>query len=61
MLQNEQNEPRIVWGFRRGLPLKYSGPSLNAGQSEVAIESIEIIHEGLFQMQGTSGLASALV
>ncbi len=57
-LKNEMQEPRVVWGFRRGLPLKYSGPSLNAGQSEVAIESIEIVHEGLFQMNSVVGEVS---
>ena len=60
MLQNEKHEPHTVWGFRRGLPLRYAGPQLNAGQSNVAIESIEIVHEGLYQLPGASGLATAV-
>jgi hypothetical protein len=32
------------------LPVKYTGPSLNATQSSVAIEAIEIAHEGLSQV-----------
>jgi phage tail-like protein len=59
ILQNEAHEPQKVWGFKRGLPVKYSGPSLNAGQSNVAIESIEIAHEGLFLVPGASPLAAA--
>jgi phage tail-like protein len=39
--------PAQAWRFKRGLPLKWSGPSLAAGQSAVATESITIAHEGL--------------
>jgi phage tail-like protein len=42
--------PNNIWYFRRGLPVKYTGPSLNATQNNVAIESIEIVHEGIFQL-----------
>jgi phage tail-like protein len=58
-LQNERHEPHTVWGFRRGLPVKYSGPTLNAAQSTVAVESLEIAHEGLFLIPGASPLAQA--
>ena len=44
-----------VWYFRRGLPVKYTAPSLNATQNSVAIESIEIAHEGLYQVPGVGG------
>lgn len=44
--------PRQAWYFRRGLSVKYSGPSLNAMQNSVAIEAIEIAHEGLHQIAG---------
>jgi len=47
ILQNENHEPIKVWAFRRGLPSKYRGPTLNANQSAVAIEELEIVHEGL--------------
>jgi phage tail-like protein len=39
--------PGLVWNVARALPLKYTGPSFNAGQSSVAVESIEMAHEGL--------------
>jgi len=51
-LMNELQLPSHIWYFRRGLPTRYSGPSLNAAQSAVAIETIEIAHEGLFQIPG---------
>jgi len=49
-LLNERLAPSNIWYFRRGLPLKYSGPQMNATQSNVAIESIEIAHEGIYQL-----------
>jgi phage tail-like protein len=47
ILQNDDHIPLKIWIFRRGLPTKYSGPSLNASESQVAIEELEITHEGL--------------
>lgn len=46
VLQNEIGLPVRSWKFVRGLPVKMTGPTLNAAQSAVAIESLEIIHEG---------------
>jgi phage tail-like protein len=48
VLLNESRTPTKVWKFKRGIPMKWVGPSLNATQSAVAIESLEISHEGLF-------------
>lgn len=50
VLLNDLHVPNNIWSFRRGLPVKYSGPTLNAGQSSVAIESIDICHEGIYQV-----------
>jgi phage tail-like protein len=47
VLQDEGRRPAKVWKFKRAIPMKWVGPSLNAGQSAVAIESLEIAHEGL--------------
>lgn len=49
-LLNDLHVPTHIWHFKRGLPVKYSGPTLNATQSAVAIEAIEIAHEGLYQV-----------
>ncbi|MBB3219837.1 phage tail protein [Pseudoduganella umbonata] len=55
--------PAAMWYFSRGLPIKYSGPALNATQNNVAIESIEVAHEGLYQVPGIgiAGGAAALI
>ncbi|KYG03519.1 hypothetical protein BE21_04595 [Sorangium cellulosum] len=39
--------PAQTWRFSRGLPIKWTGPSLSASQSAVATESLTIAHEGL--------------
>jgi phage tail-like protein len=58
-LLNELHVPSHIWYFRRGLPLKYTGPTLQAERSAVAIESIEIAHEGIYQVPFV-GLGSAV-
>jgi phage tail-like protein len=67
-LQNDIHVPTHIWYFRRGLPVRYSGPTMNAAQSNVAIESIEIAHEGLYQVPyvgygaaaATAGISAAV-
>jgi phage tail-like protein len=56
-LQNEQQQTVKSWRFKRGLPLKWVGPTLNAAQNQVAIEELEIAHEGIKLLP--SGFAGA--
>jgi phage tail-like protein len=37
----------LTWRFKRGIPIHWMGPSLVAGQSHLAVEELEIAHEGL--------------
>lgn len=46
-LLNEQHEPVMVWKVQNAFPVKVEGPGLKATGNEVAIESIEVAHEGL--------------
>ena len=46
-LLDERREPVLRFRFRRGWPCKWEGPSLNAQSNCVAIEALEICHEGL--------------
>jgi phage tail-like protein len=59
ILQTELHLPNNIWYFRRGLPVKYTGPAMNASQSSTAIESIEISHEGILQVPGVGFGAAA--
>ena len=46
-LLDESRKPALVWQFFEGWPSKWEGPALNAKNNEVAIEKLEICHEGL--------------
>ena len=46
-LLNENHEPVMVWKIHNAFPVKVEGPQLKASGNEVAIESIELAHEGL--------------
>lgn len=46
-LLDEKRQPVVVWKFRRAWPCKWEGPCLHAKESEVAIETLELCHEGL--------------
>ncbi len=46
-LLNENNEPTMVWRLANCFAVKYQASELKADGNEVAIESIEIAHEGL--------------
>jgi len=59
-LLDETMTPQLVWGWRRGLPLKWTGATMNATQSQIAIEQIDISHEGLYLMQGGGALGAAI-
>lgn len=46
-LLNEARQPALRWNFTAGWPVKWEGPAMNGKTSEVAIETLEIAHEGL--------------
>jgi len=47
VLLDETGQERVRWNFREGWPAAWIGPSFNASGNEVAIESVEIAHEGV--------------
>jgi phage tail-like protein len=46
-LLDEQRQAVLRWHLRDAFPVKIEGPSLNATGNEVAIETLELAHEGL--------------
>ena len=46
-LFDDSRQAVLVWHFRRGWPCKFTGPALKAKGNEIAIETLEICHEGL--------------
>ena len=49
-LLNEKHEPVAVWTAARCFPVKVTAPDLKSDANEVAIEAIEVVHEGLKSM-----------
>ena len=47
VLLDESGKQVLRWRFVEGWPAKWEGPALNASANEVAIETLEIAHEGL--------------
>ena len=46
-LLDETGKPVVLWRVKRAWPVKVEGPGLKASGNELAIESIELAHEGL--------------
>lgn len=46
-LLDENGVPAMVWTVKQAWPVKVEGPSLKAAGNEIAVESIELAHEGL--------------
>jgi phage tail-like protein len=57
VLLDSRHLPAAAWMFTRALPVKYTAPALNATQNQVAIEAIEIAHEGVFQIPFTGAIS----
>lgn len=51
---DEQGQTAMVWYLHRAFPVAYNGPSWNSSQNAVAIESLELAHEGLVAVPGLS-------
>jgi phage tail-like protein len=47
ILMNEAREPQMRWHAADVLITKIEGPSFKASGNEVAMESVELVHEGL--------------
>jgi phage tail-like protein len=46
-LLNENHEPVYVWKVKNAFPTKVTAPDFKSDANEVAVETIEIAHEGL--------------
>ena len=47
VLLDRQGVERVRWNFVNAWPTKWTGPSFNAKGNDVAIETLELAHEGL--------------
>lgn len=51
-LLNEKHEPVVTWNVKRAWPTKVQSSDLKSDGNEVAIETIEIAHEGFTIQNG---------
>lgn len=47
ILADDKGEEKIRWNLENCWPTTWTGPDFNATAGEVAIESLELVHEGL--------------
>jgi phage tail-like protein len=47
VLLDENRNEVMRWNFTRAWPCKWTGPGMNAKNNEIAIETLEICHEGM--------------
>jgi phage tail-like protein len=47
ILRDEAGNDQIRWDLINCWPSKWSGPSFDAGSDAIAIETLEIVHEGI--------------
>ena len=50
-LLNEKHVPVAAWSAARCFPVKITAPDLKSDANEIAVESIEVAHEGLKLMK----------
>lgn len=48
---DEEGNPGLRWEFRNAWPSNYDAPDLDAEGGEVAIESLEVQHEGMERVE----------
>ncbi len=46
-VQGVEDNPMMIWKLHGVLPIKFKGPDLSATASQVAIEELHLVHEGL--------------
>lgn len=54
-LCNPDGTPIIEWAFEKGWPCHYEGPRLDTESGAIALEAIEIAHEGIKMQPGGGG------
>ena len=56
MLLNQQRLPMMWWNLKNAYPVKWVGPQFNASNATaVAVERLELIHQGIDKPLGSAG------
>ncbi len=55
LLLNSQQLPVMWWTVKKAYPVKWEGPQFNASSDEIAVEKIELVHQGISKLGRFSG------
>ena len=47
VMMDQSGEPAVTWALRGAMPVKFKTADLNAKASEVGVEELHVVHEGL--------------
>jgi phage tail-like protein len=47
ILYNADRSQKKIWELTAAYPIKWTGPSLNSSNNDVAVETLELVHHGL--------------
>jgi len=50
VLQDDAGEEKVRWNFIAAWPTKWTGPTFNATANDVAIETLDLAHEGVVRV-----------
>ena len=46
-LLDQQQQTVLAWNFKGAYPVKWSGPDFKADSNNVAVETVELVHQGI--------------
>lgn len=52
LLHNSAGKKKWRWDFGGAYPVKWTGPELKATSTDVAVETLELVHQGLISTSG---------
>jgi phage tail-like protein len=50
-IRDTHKDPIVQWMFHNAYPVAWSGPDFTAGESTLAIESLELAHDGIIEVK----------
>lgn len=58
-LLDRQQLPAMWWDFTKAFPVKWSGPEFRAESGAVAVETVELVHQGISRPGSSSQVSAA--
>jgi phage tail-like protein len=58
-LLDDRGLPAMWWNFLNAYPVKWSGPDFRADSANVAVEAVELVHQGIVKPKESTALSAA--